>query len=74
MGKIAACESCGAEFDDDLPKCPYCGFVNLKGAEKEYMKKLEDFREDMGVDDVPLEELKDTFQKQGKRLKKSSAY
>lgn len=71
MGKILDCGSCGAEFDDDLPKCPYCGSVNLKGAEKEYMEKLEDVREDMGgLDDVPLEELKDAFQKQGKRLKK----
>lgn len=71
MGKIVICGSCGAEFDDDLAKCPYCGSVNLKGAEKEYMEKLEKFREDMGgLDDVPLKELKDAFQKQGKRLRK----
>lgn len=72
MGKIVICDSCGAEFDDGLAKCPYCGSTNLKGAEREYMEKLEDVREDMGeLDAVPLEELKGAFQMQGKRLKKA---
>ena len=71
MEKIVICGSCGAQFDGDLAKCPYCGSTNLKGSEKEYMEKLEGVKEDMGeLDEVPMEELKGAFQKQGKRLKK----
>lgn len=71
MGKIMVCGSCGAQFDGDLAKCPYCGSTNLKGAEKEYMEKLEGVKEDMGeLDEIPMEELRGAFQKQGKRLKK----
>lgn len=35
------CNNCGAHFDDDLPKCPYCGDFHYAGAQKEYMDKLE---------------------------------
>ena len=31
--KKIICSSCGAEFEDTLPKCPYCGSLNYKGAE-----------------------------------------
>ena len=71
MGKIVVCGSCGAQFDEDRAKCPYCGSTNLKGAEKEYMEKLKGIKGNMGeLDEVPMEELKGAFQKQGKRLKK----
>ena len=32
-----SCKSCGASFSADLPNCPYCGTMNLSGAEKDYM-------------------------------------
>ena len=38
MGKKIVCTSCGAEFDEELAGCPYCGSANLKGEETEYMK------------------------------------
>ena len=34
------CNNCGAHFDDDLPKCPYCGDFHYAGAQKEFMDKL----------------------------------
>lgn len=71
MEKIVICGSCGAEFDKNIVKCPYCGSTNIKGAEREYMEKLEDVREDMGeLESVPLEELQDTVKRQGRFLKK----
>lgn len=71
MGKIVICSFCGGEFDDTLPKCPYCDSTNIKGTELEYMETLEDVREDMGeLDSAPLEELQDTVKKQGRFLKK----
>ena len=72
MGKIVACGSCGASFDEDQGKCPYCGSTNIMGAEREYMGKLEDVRKDMGeLDSAPLEELHAAVKKQGYFLKKT---
>lgn len=61
------CPSCGGEFEDILPKCPYCDTLNIKGAEAEYMEKLEDVREDMSeLGSVPEEETRKELRKQGK--------
>lgn len=35
------CNSCGGEYTSDSARCPYCGTVNIPGAEKEYMNKLD---------------------------------
>ena len=65
------CPSCGGEFEDTLPKCPYCDTLHIKGAEAEYMQKLEDVREDMAeLSAVPVAETKKEFKKQGKFLGK----
>ncbi len=69
MGKQMICASCGASFDDGLAKCPYCGSINISGAEKEYFKTLEGVREELeDLDDAPAQELKETFQKQGRKF------
>ena len=39
-GKIVNCETCGAEFDASLVRCPYCGTAYEPAAEDEYMDKL----------------------------------
>ncbi len=71
MGKMVVCDSCGAEFEENLAKCPYCGSMNVKGAEREYMEKLEDVQDDMEeLEDAPLDELNDTVKKQGRFLLK----
>lgn len=41
------CKNCGASFPDNLPKCPFCGAFHYAGAQKEYMGKLEDMKEDL---------------------------
>lgn len=68
--KKIVCKSCGAEFEDTLPKCPFCETFNYKGAEAEYFEKLEDIREnveELGL--VPGAETKKEIRKQGKFLK-----
>ncbi len=71
MGKKIICNSCGAEFHELEPKCPYCGTMNYKGAELEYFEKLEDVREDLEeLTAVPLQETKKEIKKQGKFVKK----
>ncbi len=70
MEKTITCASCGGSFRDDLPECPYCGTVNIKGAEKEYMRKLEDVRESLkDLDEAPLNGLQKVIKKQGRKLK-----
>ena len=62
--KKIICSSCGAEFEDTLPKCPYCGSLNYKGAEAEYLGKLESMRQDMQqLEQVPEKELKKKLKK-----------
>ena len=39
MGKTISCANCGGCYDDELPKCPYCGSGNIKGAEKDIVAK-----------------------------------
>lgn len=66
-GKIIECASCGAHFDELLPKCPYCGSMSIKGAQAEYMEKLEDVRSDMeDLTAVPMQETKKELKKQTK--------
>ncbi|MBQ8278617.1 MAG: hypothetical protein IJZ23_02130 [Roseburia sp.] len=71
MAKLIICNSCGAEFSNEEPKCPYCGTMNYDGAEKEYFEKLEDIREDVEeLNAVPMQETKAELKKQGRFIKK----
>ncbi len=40
------CRSCGAELAETDHQCPYCGTWTVEGAQKEYMNRLEEIRED----------------------------
>lgn len=45
--KIQVCINCGAEINASDTKCPYCGYINEEGAEKAYMDRLNDIRNDL---------------------------
>ena len=45
------CTNCGGEFEETLPKCPFCDHINEVGAEKEYTEKLEKIRRKLDVVD-----------------------
>ena len=45
--KTVICPSCGAHFAATEPRCPYCGTMYVPAAEREYMEKLDDVREDL---------------------------
>ncbi len=65
--KLMECKSCGAQFDEMLPACPYCGTMSIKGAQAEYMEKLEDIRSDVEeLGSVPAEVTKKEIKKQTK--------
>lgn len=70
--KAVQCQSCGAVFDIDLPKCPYCGATNPAGAEKKYMNKLHGIRRDLhGLNRVTAEETRRELRETGSVLKKA---
>ncbi len=65
MEKKIICKSCAAEFSEKLPKCPYCETMNYKGAEAEYLKKLEAVRTDMeSLEEIPKKAQKKELRKQ----------
>lgn len=69
--KKIVCSSCGGQFEDTLPKCPYCGSLNYKGAEAEYLGKLEGMRQDMQqLEQVPEQALKVKIRKKQKLVVK----
>ena len=71
MTQKRSCTSCGAVYDPELSKCPYCGTLNLAGAEAEYFERLEEVREDLeALEDVPIHETKREVRKQGAFLKR----
>ena len=54
MSKKILCRSCGAEYDGRETKCPWCGTRTDAGAEREYMDKLSDVKEDLeSLSDIP---------------------
>lgn len=54
MKEMAVCGNCGAEFEKDSPKCPYCGAINETGAEKAYLKDLYEMKEELNeLGDMP---------------------
>jgi len=47
MKKMTICAGCGARFEADSPKCPYCNAIYEPAAEKKYMQDLNKLKEDM---------------------------
>lgn len=41
------CKSCGAEFDENEEKCPFCGATSEKGAKRTFHKKLDQITDDI---------------------------
>ncbi len=63
------CSNCGGEYADWALKCPYCGSVNDKGAEKKYMEHMEDLRKNLDqVDEESEADYKKTMSRSVKRI------
>lgn len=44
---MTICPNCGAEIENDVTRCPYCGFINKEGAEKKFNADLKDIQDDI---------------------------
>lgn len=66
MDKEIICKNCGGAFGDHLPECPYCGTLHYPSAETEYLKHLEDVRENMvELQKMPEAETRKEIRKKG---------
>ncbi|MGN0130959.1 MAG: hypothetical protein ACI4AA_00805 [Lachnospiraceae bacterium] len=58
------CKECGADFDEHLAECPFCGALNYTGAEEAYLNHLEKIRDDLSeMADDSEEAYKKTMKK-----------
>ena len=44
---MITCPNCGAKIEEEVTKCPYCGYINIKGAEKKYNEDIEKIKTDI---------------------------
>ncbi len=65
MNNIYKCPNCGAAMEKYSPKCPFCGYINEEGAERQYMEKLDKVRRKLDVVD---EEAAGEYKKSYKKL------
>lgn len=47
MKKMVICETCGAEYDVSLVRCPYCTTAYAPAEEDEYMGQMDEIRKDL---------------------------
>lgn len=65
------CKNCGAEFEDLLPKCPYCAELNEIGAQKEYMAKLDAMKDHLDALHTTIPKMyAEEFKKQTRHTRK----
>ena len=54
---MIVCSNCGAKFQENVPKCPYCGQIYIPGAEKEYMDDLREIKGELSEIESISEEI-----------------
>ena len=47
MKKMIICETCGAEYEASLVRCPYCTTAYAPAEEDEYMGQMDEIRKDL---------------------------
>lgn len=68
QAKKIICRQCGAELLPGTAVCPYCGSSYAPEAEREYMRKLHEIREDLDdVGDTGIEVSRNEIGRSGKR-------
>lgn len=61
------CPNCGASIDAMEPKCPFCGYINIPGAEEKFMQDLEQTQEELSqIPKMQEEQIKKSFFKSSK--------
>ena len=66
MEKIK-CPNCGAAIYENEPKCPFCGYINITGAEEKFMRDVQKTEENLSqIPDIQKKHLKKSISKNSK--------
>ncbi len=64
MKNTYKCPNCGATMEKYSSQCPFCGYINEEGAERQYMENLDKVRKKLDVvDEEAAEEYKKSYKK-----------
>lgn len=65
--KKVICPNCGAAIYESDAKCPFCGYINIPGAEEKFMRDIKKTERDMShIPDLQKDEYKKTMSKSSK--------
>lgn len=65
--KKVICSNCGAAIYENEANCPFCGYINLPGAEEKFMRDIKKTEQDMShIPDLQKAEYKKTMSKSSK--------
>ena len=63
MNKVI-CPNCGASIYENEPKCPFCGYINIVGAEEQFMRDVQKTEDDLSqIPEMQKKHLKMTLSK-----------
>jgi len=66
MNKVI-CPNCGAAIYENEPKCPFCGYINITGAEKKFMRDVQKTEDDLSqIPEQQKKQLKKSLSKNSK--------
>lgn len=62
--KKVICPNCGASIYENAPACPFCGYINISGAEEKFMQDIKKTEQDMShIPELQKAEYKKTISK-----------
>lgn len=66
MDKVI-CQNCGASIYENEPACPFCGFINMEGAEDKFMRDVQKKEEELTqIPQLQKQDLKKSMSKSSK--------
>lgn len=66
MDKVI-CPNCGAVIYEDEPKCPFCGYINISGAEEKFMRDVQKTEDNLSeIPEIQKKHLKKSLSKSSK--------
>lgn len=61
------CPNCGAAIGESDPACPFCGYINISGAEEKFMKDMKKTEEELSqIPQMQKVHLKNNISRNGK--------
>ena len=65
--KKVICPNCGAVIYENEANCPFCGYINLPGAEEKFMRDIKKTQQDMShIPELQKAEYKKSMTKSSK--------